>query len=103
LNTLTPEDQPAPCCCHSEHFTERELDVLSLVAAANQEIATALNITGNTVAGHLRAMLRRSHARNRAELVARAFAAGILTTATWPPHPSGRRCLQLPASPDNAS
>jgi FixJ family two-component response regulator len=36
-----------PCCCHTEHFTERELDAFRLVAAgaANHEVATALNIT----------------------------------------------------------
>jgi hypothetical protein len=35
-----------PCCCHTEHFTERELDAFRLVAAgaANHEVATALNI-----------------------------------------------------------
>jgi len=103
LDEVTPAGQPAPCCCHTEHFTERELDILCQVAggAANDEVATSMNISGHTVAGHLRAMLRRSHARNRAELVARAYAAGVLTPRTWPPRRSGRRCLQHPASPAN--
>ena len=44
-------------------------------------------------------MLRRTQARNRAELVARAYAAGILTPRAWPPRQSGRRCLQHPREP----
>jgi len=88
--------EPVRCCCHTQHFTERELDVLCHVAAgaANEEVASSMSISGHTVAGYLRAMLHRSQARNRAELVARAYAAGVLIPHTWPPRPSGRRCLQ---------
>src|SRR5258708_32405506 len=50
--------------------------------------------------GHLRAMLARTSAHNRAELVARAYAAGVLTTHSWPPRWSGRRCLTMPAIRD---
>ncbi len=89
--------QPVPCCCHAEHFTDRELDVLCQVAAGstNDEVASAMNLSGHTVAGHLRAMLNRSNARSRAELVARAYAVGVLVPNTWPPRRSGRRCVQL--------
>jgi DNA-binding CsgD family transcriptional regulator len=89
---------PTPCCCSTEHFTEREVDVLCHVAAGltNDEVAASMNISGHTVAGHLRAMLNRSHARTRAELVARAYAAGVLVPYAWPPQWSGRRCLALP-------
>jgi len=95
LDEVTPADQPAQCCCHAEHFTEREVDVLCQVAAgaSNEEVASTLSISGHTVAGYLRAMLHRSQARNRAELVARAYAVGILIPYTWPPRLSGRRCL----------
>jgi DNA-binding CsgD family transcriptional regulator len=104
VDEVTPAGQPEPCCCHTEHLTERELDVLCQVAAGatNDEVATSMNISGHTVAGHLRMMLNRGQARNRAELVARAYAAGILLSRTWPPRRSGRRCLQLPASPANS-
>jgi len=34
---------------------------------------------------------------HRAELVARAYAAGVLTVHIWPPRRSGRSCLTLPA------
>jgi DNA-binding CsgD family transcriptional regulator len=98
LDKTTPAGQPAPCCCHTEHFTEREIGILRQVAAGdtNEDIAASLNISGHTVAGHLRTMLSRSRSRNRAELVAHAYAVGVLLPATWPPRPSGRRCLQLP-------
>jgi DNA-binding CsgD family transcriptional regulator len=104
VDEVTPAGQPEPCCCHTEHFTERELDVLCQIAAGatNEEVATNMNISGHTVAGHLRMMLSRSKARNRAELVARAYAVGVLLTHTWPPLRSGRRCLQRPARTANS-
>jgi len=96
--------QSTQCCCHTEHFTDRELDVLCQIAAGltNDEVATSMNISGHTVAGHLRMMLNRSKAHNRAELVARAYAVGVLLTYTWPPLRSGRRCLQRPARTANS-
>lgn len=89
---------PAPCCCHAEHLTDREIDVLCQLAAGltNDQSAAVMNVSGHTIAGHLRAMLARSSAHNRAELVARAYAAGVLTPHSWPPRWSGRRCLTLP-------
>ncbi|HZC39678.1 MAG TPA: helix-turn-helix transcriptional regulator [Streptosporangiaceae bacterium] len=106
MNEIISGDELAPCCCHSGHFTERELDVLCLVAAgaANDQIAHALAISSHTVARHLQKMLSRADARSRAELVARAYAAGILLPRTWPPGRSGRRCLEPPPpAPGTAS
>lgn len=88
-----------PCCCGSEHLTEREVSVLCLIAAghSNAEIAKSLHISGHTVDRHVTEMLRRSDVPNRAALVARAYSLGVLRTADWPPRQSGRRCLrQLP-------
>jgi len=92
--------QPAPCCCHAEHLTDRELDVSCQLAAGltNDQAATAMNLSGHTIAAHLRTMLARSSARNRAERIARAYAAGVLTPHTWPPRRSGRRCLTPPTT-----
>ena len=97
--------QPAPCCCHAEHLTDRELDVLCQLASGltNDQAAAAINVSSHTIAGHLRTMLARSRARNRAELVARAYAAGVLAPHSWPPRRSGRRCLTLPARQAQAS
>ena len=105
MNQADVKDRPAPCCCHTEHFTQREVDVLCQVAAGltNDEVAAALRISGHTVAGHLREMLTRSNVRSRAELVAWAYAVGVLAPYMWPPRWSGRRCLQLPADQPSAT
>jgi DNA-binding CsgD family transcriptional regulator len=42
-------------------------------------------VSRHTVAQHIAQMLHRSGARSRAELVARAYCAGILPTDIWPP------------------
>jgi DNA-binding CsgD family transcriptional regulator len=96
-------EQAAPCCCRADHFTAREIDVLCQVAAGltNDEAAATLGISTSTVAGHLREMLNRCGVRRRAELVARAYAAGVLTPGEWPPRRTGRRCIQLPAGAAN--
>jgi DNA-binding CsgD family transcriptional regulator len=86
--------------CHEDlRFSDRELGILRHIAAGatNEEAAARLNLSAHTVAGHLRVMLGRSQARNRAELVARAYAGGILVAGVWPPTLSGRRCLQVPS------
>ena len=89
MTEAVPPGHSAPCCCHTAHFTERELGVLRQVAAGatNDEIAELMNISAHTVANHLRTMLTRSQAHNRAELVARAYAGGILVPHAWPPRP----------------
>jgi DNA-binding NarL/FixJ family response regulator len=55
-------------------LTERELDVLGLVAEgyANKGIASRLGISEATVKTHLKDVFARLHAANRAEAVARA-------------------------------
>jgi two-component system NarL family response regulator len=58
----------------------RESEVLQLVAHgdSNKEIASRLFISETTVKAHLRAILEKLHARNRAEAVAVAAARGWL-------------------------
>lgn len=71
-------------------LTAREISILCLVAAGltNSEVSRRLHISRHTVAQHIANMLQRAPARNRAELVARAYAAGILRIAEWPPSSS---------------
>jgi len=59
----------------------REQEVLQLVAqgASNKEIADRLFISETTVKAHLRTILEKLHARNRAEAVAVAAAKGLLS------------------------
>ena len=54
-------------------LTRRELDVLRLLAegATNRAIADELVLSGGTVKFHVNSILRKLHAANRAEAVAR--------------------------------
>src|SRR5215470_13975278 len=85
--------QLAPCCCHAEHLTDRELDVLCQLTAGltNDQAAAAINVSNHTIAGHLRTMLARTSARNRAELIARAYAGGGLGPPSRLPRRGRRR------------
>jgi two-component system, NarL family, response regulator DesR len=72
-------DAPAGFAC----LTQRELSILHLAAqgSTNIEIAASLHISKYTVAQHIAKMLQRTGAANRTDLVSKAHAAGILTTA----------------------
>jgi DNA-binding CsgD family transcriptional regulator len=84
------------CCCDRPHLTERELQVLQLIAEGytNKDAAKALNISVHTVARQMTSMLRRAGAANRAALVTRAFQGGILRLDGGIPELTGRRCLK---------
>jgi DNA-binding NarL/FixJ family response regulator len=63
-----------------DRLTDREMDVLRLVVAGmrNKEIAADLGISENTAKFHLRNILDKLHAQNRAEVVARAMRDGLV-------------------------
>jgi len=63
-----------------EHLSERELEVLRLMArgASNQAIAEQLVITVGTVKSHINHILGKLEAHNRTEAVARARGSGWL-------------------------
>jgi DNA-binding NarL/FixJ family response regulator len=69
---------------HTEDLTEREKQVLELVAegSTNRDIASRLNVTENTVKYHLKNILEKLHLRNRAQAVAYAMQAGLLKKGT---------------------
>ena len=75
-----PEVVASPAASGPDHLTERELDVLRLVVAGlrNKEIAADLGISENTAKFHLRNILDKLHAQNRAEVVARAMREGLV-------------------------
>jgi two-component system response regulator NreC len=86
---LTPPEPPAV----ADDLTERELEVLRLIALGNtnSEIAEALCLSVRTVEshrGHIQAKTGRS---TRAELVAYALDAGLLDEYRNPPRPAGSR------------
>ena len=64
----------------SQRLTERELGVLRLVTEGlrNREIAVELGISENTVKFHLKNIVEKLHAQNRAELAARAVREGLV-------------------------
>jgi DNA-binding NarL/FixJ family response regulator len=64
----------------TQRLTERELEVLQLVTAGqrNREIAAELGISENTVKFHLKNIVEKLHAQNRAELAARAVREGLV-------------------------
>jgi DNA-binding NarL/FixJ family response regulator len=64
----------------SDELTERERDVLELLVqgvTSNRELAERLVVTENTVKYHLRNILDKLHAKNRAQVVAYALQHGI--------------------------
>ena len=63
-----------------DHLTDRELEVLQLVVRGmrNKEIASELGISENTAKFHLRNILDKLHAQNRAEVVALAMRGGLV-------------------------
>ena len=66
----------------ADSLSERELAVLRLIAAGegNKQIASLLFISQNTVATHVRNILRKTGARNRTEAVAHARQRGLIPT-----------------------
>jgi len=72
-----PQPSPEPA---TEELTPREHEVLELVAegATNAEIAARLTISENTVKFHMKNILQKLHASNRAEVVAYALRSGLL-------------------------
>lgn len=70
-----PSPQPAP-----EELTPREFDVLELVAEGetNGEIAERLAVSENTVKFHMKNILQKLQASNRAEVVAYALRSGLI-------------------------
>jgi len=84
-------------------LSPRQREVLDLVAAGltNQEIADKLSIEVPTVNSHICVLFLKLGAKNRAELVAKAFLCGILPVrpaapAKDKPAPNTRRAAPPP-------
>lgn len=98
MSILDVPEQQRSCCCYSAHLTEREVQVLALLAAGNTspEIAAALRLSRRTIDGHVAAMLRKAAVRNRGELLAVAVARGIIDLSAGAPRWTGRSCVPDP-------
>ena len=64
-----------------EHLSDRELEVLELIAsgASNPEIAGALHLSERTIKGHVGNIFAKLGARDRAAAIILAFEAGLVT------------------------
>ncbi|MFI9389953.1 PAS domain S-box protein [Streptomyces bauhiniae] len=84
------ESEPEPAA-ESAPVTPVEGAVLALLAggATTGRAARELGLSRDGVAYHLRRLSARWHAANRTELVARAYALGVLTPGVWPPRVRG--------------
>jgi two-component system nitrate/nitrite response regulator NarL len=87
LRVMDPSLEPLPSgadergvASPSEPLTERELEVLRLVAEGlpNKVIAARLNVSDHTVKFHLNAVLRKLGAQSRTDAVVRATRLGLL-------------------------
>lgn len=70
--------------------TPMEARILALLAggATTARAARDTDLTVDGVNYHLRRLSARWNATNRTELVARAYALGVLATGVWPPEPA---------------
>ncbi|MFZ2748815.1 MAG: response regulator transcription factor [Propioniciclava sp.] len=73
-------NRPAVTGQRLDRLTERETEVLALVARgmSNTEIATALTISIKTVKTHIGSLLAKLHARDRSHLVITAYETGLV-------------------------
>lgn len=71
----------------SAALTSRELLIAIHLASGEStgQVAQRLSISPHTVTAHLRNMLGKLGARNRTELTARLYSAGVLRSGDWPP------------------
>ena len=85
----------------TQKLTDRELEVLKLVTAGqrNREIAVELGISENTVKFHLKNIVEKLHAQNRAELAARAVREGLVPDPPRVPAPYERSTRDLSFRP----
>ncbi|WP_328469665.1 response regulator transcription factor [Actinoplanes sp. NBC_00393] len=78
-----PEPSPGRPATGLDHVTEREREVLVLIAGglSNTEIAEHLRLSLATVKTHIGRLLAKLHARDRAQLVIVAYETGLVVPA----------------------
>jgi DNA-binding CsgD family transcriptional regulator len=76
----------------SRDLTPAEARILELVALGlpSREIAFRMSVSRQAVTWHIGNLFMKLRAENRASLVARAYASGLLAGGSWPPHVAPR-------------
>lgn len=90
LVRVTGEDAPDPAPAPASaplHPTEERILALLAAGATTARAARETGLTSDGVTYHLRRLSQRWGAANRTELVARAYASGVLEPGVWPPRP----------------
>jgi len=89
----------APTASARQPLSRREHEVVGLVAEGmeNQEIANALFVSVETIRTHVKSILRKLHARDRAHAVALAFRLGLLIPQAAA-QPGGAAPVSTPSS-----
>ena len=82
VESLSAPSGPPPAADHPDGLTDREVDVLRLIASgqSNQEIARTLFISEATVKTHINNIFSKANLRDRGQAVAYAFRNGIAKT-----------------------
>ncbi|MEU6841490.1 PAS domain-containing protein [Streptomyces sp. NPDC046716] len=82
----SPADPVAPApAAEALHPNEERILALLAAGATTARAARETGLTTDGVTYHLRRLSRRWGAANRTELVARAYASGVLVSGVWPP------------------
>ncbi|MDN0197687.1 PAS domain S-box protein [Streptomyces sp. S.PNR 29] len=90
LVMLRVQGEREPCAQTPVRVTPMEARILALLAggATTARAARETGLTSDGVTYHLRRLSARWGATNRTELVARAYALGVLAPGVWPPAPA---------------
>lgn len=84
LDHLAASSPPGPGLAHAEQLTDRELDVLELMAAgmSNAEIGSILSVTERTVKYHVSNILDALGVRDRLQAVSLVYGTGTVGRST---------------------
>lgn len=97
-----PEDARTPRRLRTKTLTVREVEVAQLVSAGmtNEEIAQRLFLSARTIQSHAQSAMRKTRAKNRAELAALAVREGLVPPREGALRPGGYplRCSSVVVS-----